>query len=96
MLKAKSPINSSISDVWRIKPVNFTVKRNHPAEKPVEIIRKMLRETTEEGQLVLDCFMGSGTTALACQQLNRNFLGFEINQKYIDVYNKRLEQRRLE
>jgi len=92
MHKAKSPKDRAMSDVWRIKPINFTTKRNHPAEKPVEIIRRMLKECTEEGDLILDCFMGSGTTAIACKQLNRNFLGFEINQRYIDTYNSRLEQ----
>jgi len=53
---------------------------------------RILKETTNEKDIVLDPFMGSGTTALACKQMNRHFLGFEINQRYIDIYKKRLSQ----
>jgi len=91
MPEAKSPKNRGTSDVWRIKPVNHTRPRFHLAEKPVEIIRKMLEETTEPGDLILDCFMGSGTTAVACKQMNRDFIGFEIRQDFVDIANKRLE-----
>jgi len=92
MPEAKSPKNRSTSDVWRIKPINFTVERRHPAEKPVEIIQKMLRETTEEGDLILDCFAGSGTTAEACKLLNRDYICIEINEDYFNVANERLKQ----
>lgn len=91
MPDAKSPKNRGTSDVWRIKPINPTKPRLHLAQKPVEIISKMLEETTKPGDLVLDCFMGSGTTAVACKQLNRNFVGFEIRQDFVDVANKRLD-----
>jgi len=47
---------------------------------------------TNEGDTVLDPFMGSGTTAVACKQLRRNFIGFELSQKYVDIANKRLSQ----
>jgi site-specific DNA-methyltransferase (adenine-specific) len=83
--------NRSLSDVWRIKPINFTVERNHNAEKPIDVIRTMLINSTEEGQLVLDPFIGSGTTAVACKQLNRNFIGFEINPEYIKIAEERLK-----
>lgn len=91
MPEAVSPKNRGTSDVWRIKPVNHTRPRLHLAQKPVEIIRRMLEETTEPGDLILDCFMGSGTTAVACKQTNRNFIGFEIRQDFVEVANKRLE-----
>ena len=47
---------------------------------------------TNEGDTVLDPFMGSGTTAVACKQLQRNFIGFELSQKYVDIANRRLQQ----
>jgi len=50
---------------------------------------------TNEGDTVLDPFMGSGTTAVACKQLQRNFIGFEISQKYVDIANKRLAQKQI-
>ena len=67
----------------------------HPTEKPLEIIKRLIRVSSNEGELVLDMFMGSGTTAVACKQLNRNFIGFELEQKYVDIANKRLAQQTL-
>ena len=69
---------------------------NHPTPKPTKIIRYLLEKYSEEDELVLDPFMGSGTTAVACKQLNRNFIGFEINQEYVDIANKRLAQETLQ
>lgn len=59
---------------------------------PIDLPKFCIEVFSKEGDLVLDNFMGSGTTALACKQLNRNFIGFEINQDYIDITNKRLSQ----
>ncbi len=77
-------------DVWRIPPVNFTVTKNHPAEKPVALIQKMLQNSTNEGDLVLDTFIGSGTTAIACIKSGRSYIGIEIDPKYLTIANKRL------
>src|SRR3990167_7503598 len=65
----------------------------HPNEKPIELIRYLVRVLTSEQQIVLDCFMGSGTTALACKHLNRNFVGFEINPDYVKIAEERLKQK---
>jgi site-specific DNA-methyltransferase (adenine-specific) len=62
----------------------------HPTQKPVELIKYLI--SPEDGQLILDPFMGSGTTAIACKELGRDFIGFEINKDYLDIANKRLEQ----
>ncbi len=68
----------------------------HPNQKPLELIRRFIRISSKEGGgIVLDPFIGSGTTAVACQQLNRNFIGYEINKEYCDIANKRLEQTNL-
>lgn len=64
----------------------------HPTQKPVEVIEKLITDSTKEGDLVLDCFMGSGTTAVAAKKLNRNFIGFEIQEKYITISENRLKQ----
>lgn len=64
----------------------------HPTQKPVEVIEKLILDSTKENDLVLDCFMGSGTTAVAAKRLNRNFIGFEIQEKYIAISNNRLKQ----
>ena len=54
----------------------------HPTQKPVELIAKAIEDATEPGGVVLDTFMGSGTTALACLRTGRNFIGFELDEKY--------------
>ncbi len=64
----------------------------HPTEKPVELFRYLIKTFTNEGDLVLDNCGGSGTTAVACKQTNRNFILIEKEQKYVDIANKRLEQ----
>lgn len=63
---------------------------NHPTPKPKQFIKEVLRMFTKENDLVLDPFIGSGSTAVACEQLNRRFIGFEINQDYVRIANKRL------
>lgn len=70
-------------------------KRVHPTQKPVAVVRTLLEWFSKENDLILDSFIGSGTTALACKQLKRNFIGFEINKEYCDITNKRLEQTNL-
>jgi len=67
----------------------------HPNEKPIELIRNYIKVSSNKGSLILDCFMGGGTTAVVCKGLKRNFIGFEINPKYIKVSNDRLTQNNL-
>lgn len=63
----------------------------HPTQKPVELIEKLILDSTQPGDTVLDCFMGSGTTAIAARRTGRNFYGFEQQQKYVDIANNRLK-----
>jgi len=67
----------------------------HPTQKPLEVIKQLIKNYTKEGDLVFDPFMGSGTIALACKQLNRKWIGCEINPEYIKIINKRLQQETL-
>ena len=62
----------------------------HPFEKPVSLIERLLRIYTNPGGLVLDPFMGSGTTGVACVQTGRNFIGIEIDPKYFAIAEKRI------
>ena len=74
--------------------VKFNSKANlniHPTVKPLELMRYLVKLVTREEQLVLDPFIGSGTTAIACRRINRHFIGFEISQEYVDIANKRLK-----
>lgn len=64
--------------------------KKHPTEKPVELMEIMIKNSTQEGDTVFDPFAGSGTTGVACKNLNRNFILIEKEQEYIDIINKRL------
>lgn len=68
------------------------VANDHPTQKPISIIRKFILNSSKQGGLVLDCFLGSGTTAVACKECERDFIGFEISKDYCAIANKRLEQ----
>jgi DNA modification methylase len=66
-------------------------KVGHPSQKPIKLIEMLVLASTREGDKVLDPFSGSGTTAFVCQNLNREFIGIEIEQKYIEMTENRLE-----
>ena len=63
----------------------------HEAQKPVDLMKYLIRLVTVEGQTVLDPFIGSGTTAVACKELKRNFIGVEISEKYCEAANERIK-----
>ena len=62
----------------------------HISVKPVQLIAHLVQLFTREGAVVLDPFMGSGTTAVACVQTKRDYIGFELNKEYIDITNRRV------
>lgn len=63
----------------------------HPTQKPVEMLKYLIKTYTNEGDLVLDNCMGSGSTGVACKQLNRSFIGYELDKKYYEVAKNRIE-----
>lgn len=62
----------------------------HPTQKPVALIEKLITDSTQPGDTVLDPMMGSGTTGVACKRTGRNFIGFENQEKYFDIATKRI------
>ena len=75
-------------------PKNF-IKKNvqrgmHPTQKPVELMEYLIKTYTNEGETVLDNTMGSGSTGVAAKQLNRSFIGIEMDDKYFDIASKRI------
>ena len=67
-------------------------KTIHPTQKPVPLFEYLIKTYTNEGETVLDNCMGSGTTAIACLNTNRNFIGFELDGGYFDMATKRIEE----
>ena len=59
-------------------------------QKPVDIIEKLIKASSDEGQTILDPFAGSGSTLVACKNTNRNFIGIEINPEFSDLSKKRV------
>lgn len=69
-----------------------TEKFGHPCPKPVEWMRWLIERTTLPGETVLDPFMGSGTTGVACVNTGRNFIGIEIDKGYFDIAQRRIAE----
>ena len=67
-------------------------KYKHPTIKPLELIERHIINSSKEGDLVLDCFCGSGTTLVGAINQNRRYIGFEIDKKYYEIAKKRIEE----
>ncbi len=67
-------------------------KGGHPTQKPVELAEYLIKTYTNEGDTVLDNVMGSGTTGVACKNLNRNFIGMELDETYFNIAKERIEK----
>lgn len=78
---------------YYITPLNQKDKKiyKHPTIKPVEILRNIIINSSNKGDIVLDPFIGSGSTAVACDETGRNYIGFEIDKDYYEAAQKRLE-----
>lgn len=79
-------------DVWSVSRLHaiHSEREDHPTQKPLEIIERMIKASCPTNGIVLDPFMGSGTTAVAAHRLKRHFIGFEINSDYYEIIRKRL------
>ena len=86
-VKTKSKNKSNILTYRRISPQ----KMLHSCEKPVPLLTDLILELTDENNIILDCFMGSGSTGIACLNTNRKFIGIELDEKYFNIAKNRLE-----
>lgn len=64
----------------------------HPTEKPRRLMAEIIKDFTNEGETIMDCFMGSGTTGVAAVQMNRNFIGIELDERYFDIACERIDK----
>ena len=76
------------SNTWQYPPAE---QNGHITPKPVPLIENIIKHSSNENDLVLDCFMGSGTTGVACKNLNRNFIGIEKEERYFKIAQNRIE-----
>ena len=82
--KEKSKV---LNDNWRIK------WKLHPTQKSIEILTHLLNLHSFKNDIVLDCFMGSGSTGIACLNTNRNFIGIELDENYFNIAKERIENK---
>ncbi|MFH0948258.1 MAG: site-specific DNA-methyltransferase, partial [Elusimicrobiota bacterium] len=81
-------------DIWSIARIHAEdpEREKHPTQKPLDIIERIIKVSSPENGVVLDPFMGTGTTAIASKKNNRNYVGFEINSEYCEIVEKRLKK----
>ena len=90
LVAKESTMRSELRVPSSIQKFNTEVGK-HPTQKPVELIEYLIKTYTNENETVLDFTMGSGTTGVACKNLNRKFIGIEMDYKYFELAKKRIE-----
>lgn len=97
-----NPLGKNPSDVWQIPKVTSGKNRSsqervpHPAQTPSELFKRIILASSNIDELILDPFMGSGTTAVVAKSLNRYCLGFEINSDYLDLAIERIQKEKIQ
>lgn len=97
-----NPLGKNPSDVWDIPKVTSGKKRhsvervNHPAQTPIELFKRIILAGSNENELILDPFVGSGTTCIAAKATNRRSVGFDINKQYLDIAVERINKEHVE
>jgi site-specific DNA-methyltransferase (adenine-specific) len=88
------PFGPLVSDVWTdIHRIKHNGKRDpHPCQLPVHLMDRLILLTTDENDIVLDPFSGTGTTAIAAKRLGRKYIGFELDEKYLEISQRKLQQ----
>lgn len=89
--KAKNINNMGTKQVLEVDNVD---NKLHPSEKPIDLLKILIENSSQKSEIILDCFMGSGSTCIACQNTNRNFIGIELDEKYYKIARDRIKQLR--
>lgn len=92
--KGKKINNCGTSDILSVKNIKTKDNNNnnlHDTEKPVELMKILIENSSNENDLIIDPFMGIGTTGIACKELNRNFIGIELDEKYFNIAKERIK-----
>lgn len=88
--KGRCPIrNGRIADVWEFPRVSGKIQV-HQNQKPVELIKQCIEKSSNLGDIVYDGFMGSGTTAIACLETGRHYIGYELDPEYFEIAEQRI------
>lgn len=82
--------NQNLPSVLQHEPIK---QNGHLTPKPISILEKLILTSSNEGDVVLDCFMGSGSTGVSCKNLNRDFIGIEIDEEYFKISEERINKK---
>ncbi|MBN2101290.1 MAG: site-specific DNA-methyltransferase [Candidatus Aenigmarchaeota archaeon] len=87
-----NPKGKQMKSVWSIPltPLREKVHGKHPTQKPIELLKRIIESSTDEGDLVLDPFNGSGTTGVVAKMLRRKYIGIDTEKEYLELTRKRL------
>jgi len=97
-----NPLGKNPSDVWQIPKVTSGKNRSskervpHPAQTPIELFKRIVLASSNKNDLVLDPFIGSGTTAVVSKELDRFCIGFDLNSDYLDIAINRIKREKIE
>ena len=85
--------NKQLKDVWETSLTKPSEKKcgKHPTQKPIELLEKIILSSTDENDLILDPFNGSGTTGIVAHRLKRRYIGIEKEKEYLDLTIRRKE-----
>lgn len=87
--KAKDINNMGTSNLLQIPNIK---NKLHPTQKPIELMKVLIENSSNVGDIVMDCFMGSGSTGVATLETGRKFVGIEIDKNYYDIAKERVEE----
>ena len=89
-----TPSGKQMRSVWHIPLTAKSEKTHgkHPTQKPIELLKRIIASTSDEGDLVFDPFNGSGTTGVVAQMLGRKYIGIDMDNNYLDITVRRLEE----
>lgn len=88
-----SPANKQMKSVWNIPLTPWREKQHgkHPTQKPLELLRRIILSTSNKGDLILDPFLGSGTTGVVAKRFDRRFVGIEIEKEFYELSKRRID-----
>lgn len=86
---------NNIGESKTVHLFNNVVNKSHPTEKPIDLLKFYIENSSVENDLVIDPFMGSGSTGVACKELHRSFIGIEIDKEYYDLAESRINNTKL-
>ena len=90
--KGKARNINNLGSKTCIEVDNIIGNKVHPTEKPIDLLTILIENSSNAGETVLDNCMGSGTTGVACKNLNRHFIGIEKDEKYFEIAKNRIEK----